>query len=246
MKVLFAGPSIYGATLDLAGIELRPPAAQSDILQAVVDGANVIGLVDGNFEAIASVWHKEILFAISEGVIVFGASSMGALRAAECAFFGMIPVGKIAEEYANGDRDDDADVALCHGPFELGSPPTTMATVDVEATVSAMLQSDCITPLKAQDILDVSRRIFFKQRDVNAIFSFFTDSDKIRESFQKKFVNQKKKDALLLIDILKNTPNKRSIVPAHFHLERPHSWVKALQNINPTSCFSTQGKRLSR
>ncbi len=153
MKILFAGPSLYGATLDLTNIDLRPPAAQGDLLQAVVDGATAIGLVDGNFEAIASVWHKEILFAISEGVTVLGSSSMGALRAAECAPFGMVPLGKIATEFASGERDDDADVALCHGPIELGSPPTTLAMVDVEATVTAMAKAGCINKVKACQIV---------------------------------------------------------------------------------------------
>ncbi|MEJ0097006.1 MAG: TfuA-like protein [Bauldia sp.] len=51
--------------------------------KAVLAGASVIGLVDGVFENVASVWHKEILYALSEGVQVFGAASMGALRAAD-------------------------------------------------------------------------------------------------------------------------------------------------------------------
>ena len=45
--------------------------------KAVIEGATVIGLIDGFFENVASVWHKEILFALSEGVQVFGAASMG-------------------------------------------------------------------------------------------------------------------------------------------------------------------------
>jgi hypothetical protein len=106
MKLVFAGPSIHGETVDLTGIELRPPAVQGDLLRAVVEGASVIGLIDGAFEATASVWHKEILHALSEGVAVVGGASMGALRAAECAAFGMEPVGQIARLLLSGAGGD--------------------------------------------------------------------------------------------------------------------------------------------
>ena len=82
MRVIFAGPSLYGVPYDAPGIEVRPPAAQGDLLRAVIDGAGVIGLIDGAFEATAAVWHKEILHALGEGVAVVGGASMGALRAA--------------------------------------------------------------------------------------------------------------------------------------------------------------------
>ena len=49
-----------------------------------------------------AVWHKEILWAIGQGVHVFGAASMGALRAAELAPFGMRGVGRIFEAYRDG------------------------------------------------------------------------------------------------------------------------------------------------
>ena len=65
----------------------------------------MIGLVDGRYEDIAAVWHKEILYAIEQGALVFGAASMGALRAAECADFGMIGVGAVFERYRSGELD---------------------------------------------------------------------------------------------------------------------------------------------
>jgi hypothetical protein len=124
MKILFAGPSLYrtdwsaGRVRD--GVDCRGPAAQGDIARAVVEGAAAIGLVDGRYEDIAAVWHKEILYAIEQGVPVFGAASMGALRAAECADFGMIGLGAVYERYRSGGLADDAAVAQLHAPAELG------------------------------------------------------------------------------------------------------------------------------
>ncbi|HEY5550419.1 MAG TPA: TfuA-like protein, partial [Opitutaceae bacterium] len=97
MKVVFVGPSLTDPKLrtDSGSVRFRPPAAMGDVTKAVIEGATAVGLVDGVFEAVASVWHKEILYALAEGVQVFGAASMGALRAAECAPYGMIGVGAI-------------------------------------------------------------------------------------------------------------------------------------------------------
>lgn len=123
--VVFAGPSIHGIAGQFAGLDLRGPAACGDILDAVGQGIKVIGLIDGLYGDCAAVWHKEILYALSAGVTVFGAASMGALRAAECAAFGMIGIGHVFEDYRDGRRFSDADVAVNHAPRELGYSPLT-------------------------------------------------------------------------------------------------------------------------
>ena len=83
---VFLGPTlpVEEAARILDAVYL-PPAAQGDVLMATDDGADVIGIVDGYFQGAPSVWHKEILWAMSRGVRVLGSSSMGALRAAELA-----------------------------------------------------------------------------------------------------------------------------------------------------------------
>jgi hypothetical protein len=54
-----------------------------------------IGVIDGYFEVVPTVWHKEILWAMAQGIHVFGAASIGALRAAELDSFGMRGVGRL-------------------------------------------------------------------------------------------------------------------------------------------------------
>ncbi len=127
MKVLFAGPSLYGADYNRSGLDVRPPARQGDLHRAVLDGATAIGLIDGVFGFVPSVWHKEILFALKAGVHVLGAASLGALRAAECADFGMEPVGTIALSYLDGERIEDGDVCLAHAPEEMAFMPLERA-----------------------------------------------------------------------------------------------------------------------
>jgi len=84
--VAFLGPSLRSAEAlgIVPQVELRPPICQGD-LTTVVEGLHprAILIVDGEFGQSLSVWHKEILHALHLGIRVVGASSMGALRAAE-------------------------------------------------------------------------------------------------------------------------------------------------------------------
>ena len=213
MKVLFAGPSLHGSTIDLGGIDLRPPAAQGDLLRATFDGASVIGLVDGNFEAVASVWHKEILFALSEGVRVLGAASMGALRAAECAAFGMEAIGKVAADYCAGRLNDDAAVAQLHGPAELGYLPLTETLVDVAATLDRLLESGAISPFERRRLEGSAHCIFFKERTIDAIISgsgLHHRESQLRQVYRQQHFSIKRQDAQALVRVMRECPDLRS------------------------------------
>src|SRR6185503_9427900 len=116
MKVyLFTGPSLSAeeGKKELDAI-YRPPAAQGDVYRAALDAPRAIGIIDGYFERIPSVSHKEVLWAMAQGIHVFGSASMGALRAAELAAFGMEGVGVIYEAFKRGELDADDEVAVAH------------------------------------------------------------------------------------------------------------------------------------
>jgi hypothetical protein len=168
--VVFAGPSIFGLD-DTAseGLDMRPPAGRGAILAAVADGASAIGLIDGVYESEPAVWHKEILHALSIGIPVLGAASMGALRAAECAAFGMVGIGGIFADYRDGIRTADADVAVMQAPAELGYQPLTVALVDAEAALAALLAQGAIDRLAHRRLLARACQLHFKQRTWPAI-----------------------------------------------------------------------------
>jgi hypothetical protein len=62
-----------------------PPAAEGNVYRAGIERPDAIAIIDGFFDRVPAVWHKEILWALSQGIRVLGAASMGALRAAELA-----------------------------------------------------------------------------------------------------------------------------------------------------------------
>lgn len=233
VKLLFAGPSLSGANFDAGDLVVRPPAAHGDLTRAVLDGATAIGLVDGLFDAVAAVWHKEILFALSRGVRVLGGASMGALRAAECAAFGMVPVGTIALSYLDGSRDDDADVGLVHAPAELGYMPLTEPMVDVEATLDRLADLGIISTLEQRRILAHARTIFFGERTPETLLPspLGARRETILAAYQTHRVAQKQRDALELVARLRQLPDHRD--PAgSFRLAESPMWRRRLADLS--------------
>ncbi|MBK8084899.1 MAG: antibiotic resistance protein [Devosia sp.] len=208
MRVLFAGPTLFGVAPDLSGISLRPPARLGDIARAVLEGATAIGLVDGYFDAVAAPWHKEILYALASGATLLGSSSMGALRAAECAPYGMRPVGAIALAYADGSLDDDAAVALCHGPAELGYPPLTEPLVNVTATLARLLAMGLLTQAEHGRLAERAQQLNFRDRTDEALLA---DAGAATLAAYRQYrVDRKAGDALQLIEALRQCPETRT------------------------------------
>ena len=225
MKVVFAGPSLWGTTWDgVPAIDLRPPAVQGDVYAAVRAGANVIGLIDGAFESVAATWHKEILFALAQGVQVFGGASIGALRAAECAAFGMIGVGEIYRAYAAGDIVDDAAVALLHGPADLGYLPLTEALVNVRATLAHTQQAGLISDAEYACLHGAAERLFFKERTWDRIIADAAlprrDVAELRRVLIENEVNQKRIDAEALMHCIHEAENTRQPTPRAWEFVR--------------------------
>ena len=237
MKVLFAGPSCANLLPELhanPGFELRGPAAYGDVARAVLEGANAIGIVDGRFEDTRSVWHKEILFALSEGVAVAGAASMGALRAAECAAFGMIGIGDVFERYARGEFEDDGDVAQLHGPAELGYLALSEPLANIVATLEALRAETLISPEEWVALVAAARRLHYKERGYQRLFET-TDFSADRRAFLTAWtatnaVDRKFQDAALLVEWLVAAPDERRF-KAEFVFSQTSQWLALLSEI---------------
>ena len=235
MKALFAGPSLYGDIVEgriAAAPEIicRGPAAQGDIAAAVLDGATAIGLVDGRYEDVAAPWHKEILFALSEGVAVYGGGSLGALRAAECARFGMIGVGEIFARYMSGDLVDDSAVAQLHAPAELDYMPLTEALVNVEATIRRLAARGLIDPALAEALEASARVLFFKRLTFQALVERAGAPASLIALLADHRVDRKREDALALVAQLRARDDALAAKPA-WELARPTAWRRQFERL---------------
>jgi hypothetical protein len=161
--VVFLGPSLdRRAALAILGADYRPPAARGDITRAVSDGAGVIGLIDGVFFQESSVGHREILAALKSGVRVLGASSMGALRAAELHTLGMEGVGEVYRMYRDGVLVSDDEVALAFDPesFIALSEPL----VNIRATIARAEEEGIIDRRTGGILFSAASSLYYPDR----------------------------------------------------------------------------------
>lgn len=161
--VVFLGPSLdRQAALAILGADYRPPAARGDITRAVSDGVSVIGLIDGVFFQESSVGHREILAALKGGVRVIGASSMGALRAAELHTLGMEGVGEVYRMYRDGVLVSDDEVALAFNPesFIALSEPL----VNIRATIARAEEEGVIDRRTVEILVSAASSLYYPDR----------------------------------------------------------------------------------
>ena len=167
---IFLGPTLPVAeAAKILDAVYLPPAAQGDVYLAAIDGAQAIGIVDGYFQGAPSVWHKEILWAMSRGIHVFGSASMGALRAAELSVFGMRGVGRVFEAYRDGVISDDDEVAVVHGPEEMAYRARTVPLVNMRATLASALEQQLLTDAAHRELIDMACSLFYWDRSYEAL-----------------------------------------------------------------------------
>jgi hypothetical protein len=134
------------------------------VLAALERGPAAIALIDGVFEASPTVWHRELLLAIERGVAVFGASSMGALRASELDAEGMIGVGTIYGWFRDGRIEDDAEVALLHADAEHDFRALTLPLVNVRHAAQRARTAKVLRPAEAQALIAAAAGCFYADR----------------------------------------------------------------------------------
>lgn len=204
MKVIvFCGPTIPAEGVQSEfDFETRPPAKRGDILRAVLEGAEAVVLIDGYFDRVPSVWHKEILWALAQGCHVFGASSMGALRAAELSTFGMVGVGEIFEAFQRGELEDDDEVTVAHGDAESGYRQNSEAMVNIRWTLRAAVRAGVLSDPTRELLEREAKALHYDRRDLRAVLQRIERSSRLgselttlRDWLPSGRVDQKRLDA---------------------------------------------------
>lgn len=177
-----------------------PSVKKGDVLKALQEGYARIVIIDGNFSWVPAVWHKEILIALDYGLEVFGAASMGALRAAELDVFGMQGHGRIYEMYKNGEVDSDDEVAISYSKFHCEQ---TIPLINLRLTLKK------ITLPNKEAMLDSLRAIFYAQRTWLNISKVLLPEE--YQLLYSNYVDAKKEDAKSLLQYLgqhRSLPNR--------------------------------------
>jgi TfuA protein len=211
--IVFLGPSLEQSEAEkILPADYRPPAKRGDLLAAVGEGAAIIGLIDGVFHQESAVAHREILTAIKKGVTVVGASSMGALRAAEMDTLGMVGIGEIYRMFKSSELESDDEVALVFDPesgLSLSEP-----LINIRFTLKRARSEGIINATVHDTLLTVACSLFYPKRTYRAIVS--TAGDLLDEKTKERFLgwlvtgacDQKREDAVAALEYIQKIANE--------------------------------------
>ena len=204
--LVFLGPTLSRREASsLLPASFRPPVRRGDVYRALADGFTTLVLIDGEFHGTPSVWQREIADALTEGATVHGASSMGAIRAAELHTFGMIGHGKIFEWYRDGVIVADDEVALGYGPSEFGYPPLSEPLVNIRATMEAA-PPGVISPEECGQLIEFSKALYYPERSFAALLERGPVAnwpaerrDRLARFLRDGRIDQKREDAVVAL-----------------------------------------------
>jgi hypothetical protein len=169
-QVVFLGPSLpREEAAKLLDAEYRAPAQRGDVYACLGCGVRRILLIDGLFHGVPSVWQRELLAAIDEGIEVLGASSMGALRATELLPYGMQGFGRIFEWYRDGVIDGDDEVALLHGDADSGFRPLSEPLVNIRETIARAVGEGILAREEGVLLVGEAKETFYPERSLRRL-----------------------------------------------------------------------------
>ncbi|WP_405268179.1 TfuA-related McrA-glycine thioamidation protein [Methanobrevibacter sp.] len=188
-----------------AEIIYKRPIQRGNLIQAIKEHPDIIGIIDGVFHQNSAVGHKEILNVMKRGIRVFGASSMGALRASELDTLGMTGIGYVYEQYASGevDSDDDVAVMLDSETLEALSEPL----INMKYVFTNAVSEKIISEEEKDELLTIAKRTFYPKRNYAETLAASSLDDETKGKlidFIRTSPDIKKEDAKELLMHIKN------------------------------------------
>ena len=244
---VFLGPSLPVETArGVLAADYLPPVRQGDVYRLLRDRRpSAIAVIDGYFHEVPSVWHKEILWALDQGIPVHGAASMGALRAAELDVYGMRGHGRIYRAFRDGafppdleeDFEDDDEVAVIHGPAEMGYPGLSEAMVDVRASLAAAAEAGVIGAASRRALVAAFKALNYRERRWDLLSELGTaaavdpaELERLEAWLPGGRRAQKREDALELLSHLAEPAEAGPEAPEQpFSFERTTLWAQFVE-----------------
>lgn len=240
---VFIGPSLPMLEAEkLIDADFYPPAKMGDVVRVLNSQPSAICIIDGYFEHTPAVWHKEILYALSQGVPVYGSSSMGALRAAELDVYGMQGVGKIYQHYTSGKIEDDDEVTVLHASAEDDYFNQSDAMVNIRFGMQQAVALGILTEEQSTPLVAAQKARFYHHRSWSSLLDDAQESDlkanqidELASFIEQINPNQKRDDA---IEVLKHLAQQQEaglqpFEPA-FDLESTKFWEQTVRQCNST------------
>ena len=164
---IYLGPSLDRAQAEsILNANYLPPICRGDLAKLPAE-TRTVGIIDGEFFQNLAVSPKEVIATLARGIKVFGAASMGALRAAETYSFGMIGVGEVFRMFRDGVLDGDDEVALAYDreSYAHYSEPLVNIRRGLEMAEAAGI----IEERERNDLVEQMKVLYFPDRSYSAL-----------------------------------------------------------------------------
>ncbi len=211
----------------LPGAHFSGPIKRGDLQLDLQKGYHFIGIIDGLFHSNLAVSPSEILDVMRAGTTVYGASSMGALRAVDLQNANMIGVGLIYNYILQQDSFPEDWLGQLH--FENIESASTIALIDLYF----LLKDLPLNEVQFRRLFGHYRKLHFSHRNISIGLDDHLGRELTSLGLKKSFLSaarkplQKKKDALsLLLEI-----NAAKAQLERFNRERTHFEKKLFKNI---------------
>ncbi|MCZ1012184.1 TfuA-like protein [Streptomyces lydicus] len=167
---VYVGPTLPASepVLAVPGVRALPPARHGDFFDTAIGAGDTVVLIDGVYHQAPALRHKEILAVMGRGVVVVGAASIGALRAAELAPFGMVGVGPIFTAYLRGEITGDDEVAVGQAP-DGSWDALTWPLVNLRHVLELAESAGVVDGERALGLLEALRAVYYPQRTWAAV-----------------------------------------------------------------------------
>ena len=225
---VFLGPTLsHDAAREIYGDAVYlPPVSMGDVYDILKLKPAAIAIIDGYFDQTPSVWHKEILLALSRGVRVFGSSSMGALRAAELHVFGMEGVGAIFRAFRDGVLNDDDEVAVVHADASSDFRVMSDAMVNLRAGLRTACDRGLLSEATRARLEGLAKDRFYAERTWALLLNDGRQAglpqgelDALRQYVRSESPDAKRDDGVELLRLLASDPSTREPRAPSFSLE---------------------------
>lgn len=169
--VVFLGPSAPASDIlaILPDATVRPPAQRGDLYAHRILKHQIFLILDGAFGSVLAISPREVIDVVADGAVVVGASSMGALRAADCSPAGAHGVGVIFRLFRNRriSNEDEVAVLFCE---ERPFPPLTEPLINVRIALRRANRKGLIATSEAEKIIAAAQSLHFTRRSWSRIF----------------------------------------------------------------------------
>jgi len=168
--IVYAGPTVSATKVAqwLPSSCVMPPVRRGDLYRDRLLGYTTFLVIDGAFFDRPAVAPREIIDVIQDGAIVYGASSLGAIRAAECWPAGMRGVGSIYRLYRRGCLTSDDEVVVT---FAAQRPhwATTVPLINVRYAAGRALRTGLLNEQDARRLVQAAGEMYFADREWSSI-----------------------------------------------------------------------------